>query len=235
MSVRLLEAARDHRPDGRPLLVVDVDEVVLAFVGPLAAFLADRGFRLSPRSFAITGNVTRTGGDQAIAGDLVKELIAAFFAEAVDAQPPVEGAVAALGRLARVTDLVLLSNVPAGQAERRAAHLTRLGITAPLIANEGSKGPALAGLADAARRIGPADLPVVFVDDGPNHLAAARAAVAEVRLVQFVADPAWFAMAPTVEGVWLRTRTWDEVRRAVEALLAGARPGGAIVGRGANG
>lgn len=234
MSVRLLAHPHDHRPSGRPLVVVDVDEVVLAFVAPLAAFLERKGFRLTPRSFAITGNVTRAGGDQAIAGDDVKALIAGFFAEEVDLQPAVEGAVAALGRLAAATDLVLLTNVPAPQAARRAAHLAGLGIVAPMIANEGSKGPALATLAEAARRIGPADLPVVFVDDGPNHLRAVRGAVTDARLVQFVADPVWFAMAPTVDGVWLRTRDWDEVERAVGALLAGDAGRTAIVRGGAD-
>ena len=44
MSVRLLAHPHDHRPRGRPLVVVDVDEVVLAFVAPLAAFLERKGF-----------------------------------------------------------------------------------------------------------------------------------------------------------------------------------------------
>lgn len=228
-GVRLVDRADLHRPSGRPLLVVDVDEVILHFIAPLAAFLEAHGFHLVPRSFALTGNVTRRGGGQAIPAELVKELIAAFFEREVDHQPAVAGAVATLTGLADRADVVALTNVPAAQAERRAAHLSRLGLSLAMIANAGSKGPALATLA-AAARAGDPDLPVIFVDDGPNHLAAARKAVNAVRLVHFVADPAWFAMAPEVGGTWLRTGDWGEVARAVTGVIdaapivAGPRP-----------
>lgn len=233
-AMRLIDGAEAHAPSGRPLAVVDVDEVVLQFIAPLAAFLERHGFRLEPRSFAITGNVTKAGGGQAIPGALVKELIDAFFRAEVENQPPVEGAVAALSRLAGVADVVLLTNVPAAQAERRAAHLGRLGLALPMIANEGSKGPALATLATGARARVPA-CPVIFVDDGPNHLAAARQAVEAIRLVHFVADPVWFAMAPEVGGTWLRTRDWGTVARAVGCLIGGDEAAAPIVGDGADG
>ncbi|MCE1235768.1 MAG: hypothetical protein LWW93_05355 [Hyphomicrobiales bacterium] len=229
MTMRLLADPAAHRPNGRPLLVVDVDEVVLGFIAPLSAFLERHGFQLMPRSFAITGNVTRAGGGQAIGGELVRELIAAFFAREVENQPPVEGAIATLARLAAATDPVLLTNVPAAQAARRAAHLAELGVGAPMIANDGPKGPALARLAQAARAVGGDELPVIFVDDGPNHLASARGAVAGVRLVHFVADPVWFAMAPTVGGTWLKTRDWDAVEAAIRRLLDGDEPGAGVV------
>ena len=219
--IPLLPSPSAFRPSGRPLLVVDIDEVVLRFVAPLADFLAAHGFRLLPRSFAITGNVVREGGGQAIPGELVRELIAAFFAREVENQPVVEGAVEALGRLGAVFDTVFLTNVPAPQAARRAAHLGRLGLDAPMIANEGSKGGPLAELAARARAVGGARLPVVFVDDGPNHLAAVRGAVEDVLLVHFVADPAWFAMAPQVAGTGLRTRDWAAVETAALGLAAG--------------
>lgn len=228
MSVRLLDDPAAHAPNGRPLLVVDVDEVVLAFVGPLAAFMEDRGFRLTPRSFAITGNVTRIGGEAAIPAADVKALMADFFVTEVDRQPPVAGALSALARLGVICDVVLLTNVPGAQAERRAAHLAGLGIAAPMIANDGPKGPAFARLAAAARAAAGPDLPVVFVDDGPNHLASVRAAVGDARLVHFVADPVWFAMAPVVTGTWLRTGLWDEVEAAIGGLGDAVR-GDAIV------
>lgn len=218
-GVRLIGSAADFRADGRPLMVVDVDEVILHFVAPLAAYVARFGYRLEPRSFAITGNVVREGGGQAIAGELVKELIDCFFRDEVENQPAVEGAVAALATLRATCDIVVLTNVPARQAERRAAHLSRLGLTCPMIANEGSKGGPIADLAAAARSVGGDALEVVFVDDGPNHLAAARGTVERLRLVHFVADPAWFAMAPQVGGTWLRTRDWDEVTRTVSTLV----------------
>ncbi|NLH80497.1 MAG: hypothetical protein GX458_06605 [Phyllobacteriaceae bacterium] len=229
-GVRLVTGPDEHRPNGRPLLVVDVDEVVLRFVAPFSAFLETRGFRLHPRSYALGGNVTRAGGDQAVAGDVVQRLIGDFFFAAVDDQPAVADAIAVLERLRAVADPVLLTNVPAAQAERRAAHLGRLGLTAPMIANAGAKGPAVARLAAGARAVGGVDLPVIFVDDGPTQLASARGAVGDLRLVQFVADPVWFALAPEIPGIWLRTRLWTEVEAAITAIGADRRGGEAIAG-----
>lgn len=206
-------AALDRLEVGaRPLLVVDVDEVVLRFIEPFESFLADAGFRLRPVSYAITGNVTRLGSDRAIPAEEVHRLIEGFFAAHVGVQMPVEGAVAALDRLGRRCDVVLLTNVPPEQAERRIRRLGELGIAHPMVANHGPKGPAMARL--AARVSGP----IVFVDDGPSNLASVRDHVAGVRLVQFVDDARYYALAPEVAGVWFRTRSWAEVVTRIEAL-----------------
>ena len=220
MSLAATTAAAIDRlvPRRGPPIVVDVDEVVLAFVRPLADFLADNGHRLIARSFALTGNVTRIGSDRAIAGEEVKRLIDGFFAARAGDQPAIAGAVAALGRLAEIGDVVLLSNVPAIHAERRARRLAELGITAPFVANDGPKGPALARLA-ARWAAGGEALAPFFVDDGPTNLVSARDAVAGVRLVHFVGDAEWFALAPDVPGTWLKSRDWSEVAARIAGVI----------------
>lgn len=206
----------------RPLVVVDVDEVVLSFVAPLERRLVASGYRFTPASFAVTGNVFRAGSAQPIGADEVRGLIDAFYETDGAAQPPVEGAAAALARLARRCEVVLLSNLPARHAEARRARLAELGIALPLLVNDGPKGPAVAALAGPD----PEERGVIFVDDGPVHLASVRDRVAAVRLVQFVDDARFFAMAPEVPGVWLKTRSWVEVTARIEALpqVAAARP-----------
>lgn len=208
---------------GRPLMVVDVDEVVLRFVAHLERFIAARGFALEARSFALTGNVVRAGATQAIAGDEVKDLIDAFFRDEVERQVPVDGALAGLDRLAELGDVVLLTNVPDFAAEGRMRHLAGLGVRAPIIANHGAKGPALARLAARRRPItGGARAPgagLYFLDDGPNHIASARDHVMGARLVHFIDDPRYFRMAPDVPGTWLKTRDWGEVVARIEVDL----------------
>ena len=218
-------------PRGAALVVVDVDEVVLRFVAPLAEFLAESGHRLRAASFALTGTVTRAGSDQPIAAEAVKRLIDAFFAARVATQEPHAGAVAALARLAELGDVVLLTNVPFVHAEARARRLAEIGIRAPMIANDGPKGPALARLAGraAAARAGHG-APVYFIDDGPTNLVSAREAVAGARLVHFVGDPQWFALAPDVPGTWLKARDWDVVaeRIAVDVAARTIAGGGGV-------
>lgn len=206
----------------RPLFVVDVDEVVLRFVAPLERFIGTRGYELLPRSFALTGNIVRAGADQAIPGAEVKALIAAFFAEGMHLQEPVDGALAALERLAGFGEVLLLSNVPAFAAEERRRHLADLGVRAPLVPNDGAKGPPLARLAERRAALGITH-PVVFVDDGPTNLASARDHAPDTRLVHFVDDPRWFALSPDVAGTWIKTRVWETVLDGVETLLAPSR------------
>ncbi len=197
----------------RPLLVVDVDEVVLRFVSHLEAFIGRQGYRLDARSFRLTGNVPRLGSCRAVPAPEVAALIAGFFAAHVHDQEPVDGAADALARLGARLDVVLLTNVPAEHASRRAARLADLGMTYPVIANDGPKGPAVARLAGALAH------PLFFVDDAPTNLASVRDHATEARLVHFVDDPRYFRLAPDVPGTWLKTRDWADVVRRIEADL----------------
>ena len=198
----------------RPLLVVDVDEVVLRFVAHLEAFIGRQGYRLDARSFRLTGNVTRLGSCRAVPAPEVAALIAGFFAAHVGDQEPVDGAAAALSRLAARLDVILLTNVPAEHTARRAARLAALGMTYPLIANDGPKGPAVGRLARRLAR------PLFFVDDAPTNLASVRDHATDARLVHFVDDPRYFRLAPDVPGTWLKTRDWAEVVRRIEAEVS---------------
>ena len=55
----LTRAEEALRLADRPLIVCDVDDVVLQFVTPFKAFLEHQGHRLVPRSFRLHGNIVR--------------------------------------------------------------------------------------------------------------------------------------------------------------------------------
>lgn len=208
-------AALDRLDVGaRPLLVVDVDEVLLRFVSHLEAFMGAQGYRLDTGAFRITGSVTRLGSCRAVPGGEVAALIAGFFAAHVHDQQPVAGAAEALARLSTRLDVVMLTNVPPEHGSTRATRLADLGMAYPLVVNEGLKGPALAHLRARVAH------PIFFVDDGPQNLASVRDAGAEAHLVHFVDDERYFRLAPEVPGTWLRTRDWAEVTRRVEAATS---------------
>ncbi|TIX09093.1 MAG: hypothetical protein E5V46_23830, partial [Mesorhizobium sp.] len=52
--------------DDRPLLVLDVDDVVLEFIRPFPHFLKSRGFALTLASFRLTGNIAETASGRLI-------------------------------------------------------------------------------------------------------------------------------------------------------------------------
>src|SRR5262245_45220059 len=65
--------------DTRPLLVLDVDEVILEFVRPFTSFLNARELDLKTTSFRLHGNVVEIGTGTALGNDRVTELLGEFF------------------------------------------------------------------------------------------------------------------------------------------------------------
>lgn len=65
--------------DDRPLLILDVDDVVLEFIRPFPQFLKSRGFGLTLASFRLTGNIAETASGRLIEQPEVTALLGDFF------------------------------------------------------------------------------------------------------------------------------------------------------------
>jgi hypothetical protein len=136
----------------RPLVICDVDEVVVHFTKAFESYIAKLDLWLDPRSFAINGNVRhrRTGAEVAQAE--IGRLIGLFFAEKTRHLEPVEGAVEWLVEIAKLAEIVMLSNLPHEAAEARRENLRGHGLDFPLITNSGPKGPAVMAIAGILSR-----------------------------------------------------------------------------------
>ena len=84
-TLRQIEALSQDR---RPLLVSDVDEVVLDFVDPFTRFLASRGYRLASLQFRLTGNVVDTATGALLDAPATDKLLGDFFADQAAWQVP---------------------------------------------------------------------------------------------------------------------------------------------------
>jgi len=203
------------RLSGRPLVVCDVDEVVLSFIGPFETYLADSGFRLVARSYGLTGNIERLDDGTAIAQAEVGRLLDEFFARETARQRPVEGAIDALAALEAVADIVFLTNLPKAYRDTRAEMLVDHGVPYPVVANEGPKGPAVGRLAATGGR------PVFFLDDSPSNIVSVRDAAAADHVIHFVADRRFFDLVDPIDGIALRSNSWTEtgdfIRAAIDA------------------
>lgn len=177
-----LRQMRELARDDRPLLVLDVDDVVLDFIRPFPRFLTTRGFELRLQSFRLHGNIYELASGTAAADDAVSELIDAFFEGQSDWQTVTEGAADALARIAQAAEIVMLTSMPHRYRDVRRAHLTRLGLDYPLLTTEMAKGPAIRRLRGDSGRA------VAFVDDQPRNLVSAREWVADARLFHLMAD-----------------------------------------------
>jgi hypothetical protein len=200
--------------DDRPLLVLDVDDVILEFIRPLPRYLASRGLELRLGTFNIHSNVFDVATDEQVAADRVSAAIDAFFAVQADWQEIAEGAAEALASFSDRAEIVLLTAMPHRHHAVRRAHLDRLGLPYPLLTTEMPKGPAIAMLRGDKGRA------VAFVDDMPRNLLSARECVPDASLFHLMADNSVRALLPPFDLHGITTVTdWHDARpRIAEAL-----------------
>jgi hypothetical protein len=200
--------------DDRPLLILDVDDVVLDFIRPFPRYLATQGLELKLETFRLHGNVIDLATNEPAAAERVSAAIDAFFAAQADWQAVTEGAAEALASFHDGVEIILLTAMPHRHRETRRAHLDRLGLPYPLLTTEMPKGPAIAMLRGDKGR------PVAFIDDQPRNLLSARESVPDAALFHLMADNSLRPLLPPFDeqGITIVT-DWREARpRIAEAL-----------------
>ncbi|ESY19395.1 MULTISPECIES: hypothetical protein [unclassified Mesorhizobium] len=199
--------------DDRPLLILDVDDVVLEFIRPFPHFLKSRGFGLTLASFRLTGNIAETASGRLIEQPEVTALLGDFFDTQADWQSVTDGAEQALASLSDRVEIVLLTAMPHRHRAARRAHLDALGLPYPLLTTEMAKGPAVAKLRGKNGR------PVAFVDDQPANLISARNSVADAHLFHLMADNSLRAFMPPVPDDIISVEDWRDAAPKIASAL----------------
>jgi hypothetical protein len=199
--------------DERPLLVLDVDDVLIEFIRPFPNYLKSRGYELRLETFRLHGNIYDTATERPVERELASELIDGFYASQADWQTMTEGAAEALASFGGNAEIVLLTAMPHRHRDIRRGHLDSLGLIHPLLTTEAPKGPAIAALR------GPSGRPVAFVDDMPGNLASVGKHVPDAHLFHLMADNSLRKlMPPPAEGIHV-VRDWpDAAPRIARAL-----------------
>ncbi|MBB5538307.1 hypothetical protein [Rhizobium giardinii] len=202
------------RLTNRPLIVCDIDEVVLEFLTPFRDFLRSRGHDLLPRSFRLHGNIVHLDSGEALAEDLVSALQEEFFLRQAEWQMPAELAVETLAELAGEADIVFLTAMPPRHATVRRALLDRFRLNYPLLASEEAKGPIVKRL-QAGRGV-----PFAFIDDIWRNLHSVREHAPDCLLVNLMVNADFRALAPDPgEGI-SKAGDWADVARIVRAHIS---------------
>ena len=199
--------------DDRPLLVLDVDDVVLEFIRPFPHFLKSRGFGLTLASFRLTGNIAETESGRLIEQAEVTALLGEFFDAQADWQSITDGAADVLAGLGDRAEIILLTAMPHRHRSTRRAHLDALGLNYPLLTTEMAKGPALAKLRGAKGRR------IAFVDDQPHNLLSARGSVADAHLFHLMADNSLRTFLPPVPDDIVVVQDWREAAPKIASAL----------------
>ncbi|MFD1743866.1 hypothetical protein ACFSE1_00155 [Rhizobium helianthi] len=191
----------------RPLLVCDVDDVVLEFLLPFEGYLTSLGHRLVQRSYRLHGNILSTLDDRPLADDVVSQLILDFFAAQETWQTPFGDAVHTLKRLGEQADIVFLTAMPPRFTEIRRRLLDSLDLTFPLLATERPKGPVIRSMH------GDRQLPVAFIDDMVHNHHSVAEHVPECLLVHLMPQTEMHKHAPKPGPNVLQASDWRDVER----------------------
>jgi len=197
----------------RPLVVCDVDDVVLHFAAPFQDFLRGEGYQLLPRSFRLTGNIVSAETQIALEQPDVRRLVEAFFEAQENWQSPFDLVVQTLKTLSGEADVVFLTAMPPRYQEQRRRLLDRLGLAFPLIASEEPKGPIMHRL-HAGR-----PLPSVFVDDMAHNLHSVRDHLPQSLLLHMMPESPLHVLAPKPAKDIMRATDWAHAAELIGAHI----------------
>lgn len=207
-----LGAALARVVPGRPLIVVDADEVLLRFVDGLDRFLRERRLFLDLATYRLHGNVKRLD-DLSPLLDIEVTALLDEFRETLDWLEPVEAAEEVLTRLAGRAGVVVLTNITPLQGEARRRNLKARGFDFPVVANSGLKGPAVRQL--AAR----AGATTFFIDDIPQHLVSAAEHAPEVIRIHLIGDTRLKGLLAPCEQAHHYAQDWRAAGAFIEGRL----------------
>lgn len=199
--------------DTRPLLVLDVDDVVLEFLRPFIRFLGEQDHELALTTFKLNGNIRNRATGELASKEQVAVMVAAFFNAQSEWQTLAEGAAQAIAQIAEEAEIVMLTAMPHRFRETRRAHLDALGLSYPLVTTESAKGPALKRLRGSSGR------PVAFVDDMPTNHDSVLATVPDAHMFHLMSMPELRSLLPPLpDGVHL-VDTWHDAAPKIATAL----------------
>jgi FMN phosphatase YigB (HAD superfamily) len=198
----------------RPLVICDIDEVILHLTTHLEDYLHARELMFLKHGYRFTGNIAHNKDKTAISAEEVRRHLLTFFDEVSHAQEMVPGANTALGELSENWDIVLLTNLPGGQNKpKREKLLAELGIPFPVLTNSGPKGGAVSALAAGRPN------PVIFIDDSPTNHTSVKASLPSAVQIQFIADPRFRETVEQEDHIDLLTGDWQETAAYIGRIL----------------
>lgn len=200
----------------RPLVICDVDEVIVHFTRDFEDFLAERNYLLETTDLRNLQTAVRpVHGGPKLTDVATIDLVDKFFELRTRTMKPIDRAVEGLRLLSQHADVVMLTNLPHSAGDHRRENLASLGLPFPVITNSGPKGPAINLMAAKV------NAPVVFIDDSPGFIASAYEHAPHVHLVHFVQDASVSKATRSFDFVGLYTHSWDVI---VDHVLAIIRP-----------
>lgn len=197
----------------KPLIISDVDEVVVHFIQDFEDYIGKAGLSLKPGNPMDLYHIYETETEKTISPASGYDLVNEFFVHRTRDMKAITGAVEGLTALSKDATIVMLTNLPHFAGDDRRANLAMLGLNFPVITNSGPKGPALREI--ASRTTGP----VAFIDDSQNFIQSAFDHAPHVHLIHFLHDERFAKHVPDLDYVSLRSDNWKDVQFHAARLI----------------
>lgn len=197
----------------KPLIVCDVDEVVVHFLKAFEEWLDEHDCWLDAASFALNGNVKRRSDNQPIPVDELQAHFSGFLTARTSTFEEIENASRSLKDLSGSAEVIMLTNMPQEYFADRELNLANLGMNYPIVINTGHKGPAMIEITAASAA------PVIFIDDTPSNITSVREAVPDVHVIHFMQDERFGRHCSLIDGISLRSDNWNETADHIARLI----------------
>lgn len=198
----------------RPLLVVDVDEVLVGLAGHLGEFVAARGYALRLTGYQLDGALKRSDGSTA-SDEEFRTLFTEFFETETLHQRVYPNAASVLRDVSQNVQVIVLTNVPPYAETDRIENLRKHGIEYPLVVNHGGKGRALAWLTERTSH------PIMFIDDSPTQIASVAKHAPSVKRVHYVGDDHLRSLLDPIPDTDYKPTTWLEIEAIFNEVFEG--------------
>lgn len=207
----------------RPLLITDCDEVLLHMVVPFGAWLGEaHAVDFAPDGGDFSRALRRQADGALVAREDIWPLLDGFFATEMHRQTLVPHAREALADIARVADIVILTNLGDHCHAGRVAQLDAVGIRHRVLCNQGGKGRPVAQL------IAEHDPSVtVFVDDLATHHESVAKHAAAVHRLHMISEPSLAGFVPPAPFAHARIDDWLVAKAWIMERFDAMAPAGA--------
>jgi hypothetical protein len=203
----------------RPLLICDCDEVLLHMVRHFGTWLRERhDISFDPNGGDFAASMTRSDGSTPSQEEMWG-LLGGFFPAEMERQTLVPHARDALATLAKIADIVILTNLTDACRTARIDQLAAFDIAHRVECNQGGKGDPVARLVDEHQA-----LVTVFVDDLAVHHESVARHAPQVHRLHLIAEPALAASVPPAPAAHARIDDWREAEAWIAARFAAGRP-----------
>lgn len=202
--------------ENQPLIICDVDEVIVHFLRGLEGFLAENGLWLDPASFALNGNIKYEGGHDPLPVTELGGILEQFFAEKTGHLELIKGADEALDALSEDAQIIMLTNMPNAYRLDRIKNLGGHGIHFPVVSNAGPKGPTVKHITETVTT------PTIFIDDTPSNVSSVADYAPDVHILHFMQDHRFRRHLPDLNGIIASVDNWDDGKKHIQQVIAEA-------------